>query len=59
MHALMTANSSLVGNVPILFLTAMKREIDKEIADYPDNVIAFNKLDKIDLIVDEIEKYLA
>ena len=46
-------------NVPVVFLTAMKKEIDNEIQDYNENVVTFNKLDKIHLIVDEIEKYLA
>lgn len=45
-------------NVPVLFLTAMKNEIDFEIQEYKENVVTFNKLDKIHLIVDEIEKYL-
>lgn len=45
-------------DVPVVFLTAMKNEVDKEIQEYKKNVVTFNKLDRIDLIVDEIEKYL-
>ena len=44
---------------PIIFITAMKTEVEEEIGNDIENVYIFNKVDKIQLIVDLIEKFIS
>lgn len=43
---------------PVVFLTAMKNEVEAEIGGKFEDIIFINKIDQIKKIVDVIEKYL-
>ena len=53
------SGDSLNKNKPIVFLTAMKTEVDLEIKDKFEDVIVINKIDQIQKIIDVIEKFLS
>ena len=51
--------NALNKRTPIIFITAMKPEVEEEIGDEIEDVYIFNKVDKIQLIVDLIEKFIS
>jgi CheY-like chemotaxis protein len=50
--------NSVNNDRPIVFLTAMKIEVEAEISGQYEDVIIINKVDQIQKIIDVIEKYL-
>ncbi len=51
--------SALNKKTPIIFITAMKPEVEEELGGETEDIYIFNKVDKIQLIVDIIEKIIS